>query len=158
MERQLRAFVENYNSKNEQKDREPWDEEVDIESLLKNLDNYSYLEGKTLKQTKQEIYDSLLEFNEELRERYYTQLEEYRYVEKVCDLCLGVYTKFFIGVSESTKVKGGILVKVDVYEDKISLLCKNGAHFQRYSFNDCLVFQKLSLDEKMVLLSSEYIA
>uniref|UniRef100_A0A6C0I134 Uncharacterized protein n=1 Tax=viral metagenome TaxID=1070528 RepID=A0A6C0I134_9ZZZZ len=132
-------------------------EKMDIEKILENSDEYSYLEGKSLKQLSQDNYDSLLAYPEELREHYYKQLEEYRLVEKVCDLRLGIYTKFlFEKYCKSKKGKGGILVKIDVLEDKISLLCKNGAYFQRYSFNDFIVFQKLSLDEKLVLLSFDY--
>jgi hypothetical protein len=128
--------------------------EFDIENLLKNLENYSYLEGKSLTDISQEIYDSLLAFRKEDIERYYQQLQDYRFVEKVCDLRLGIYTKFLD--SSHKKGKGGILVKIDVLEDKISLLCKNGIQFQRYSFNDSIVYQKLSLDEKMILLSFDY--
>ena len=116
----------------------------------------SYLEEKTLKDISQEIYDSLQVFEEECREKYYLQLAgDFRYVERVCDLRLGVYTKCLTIFGKKVG-KGGILVKVDVYEDKISLLCKLGAYFQRHSFNDSVVFQKMSLDEKMVLVSNEY--
>lgn len=130
-------------------------EKIDLQKLLENANRDSlYLEGKTMKDILQEIYDSLLIFSEENREKYYTQLEGYRYIEKVCDLRLGIYTKC-LSIENKTG-KGGILVKVDVYEDKISLLCKNGCYFQRHSFNDSIIFQKLSLEEKMVLLSCEY--
>jgi hypothetical protein len=132
-------------------------EKLDIEKILENTTNYSYLEGKSVKQMSQDNYDSLLAYPEELREHYYKQLEEYRLVEKVCDLRLGMYTKILSeNYCKVKKGKGGILVKVDVFEDKISLLCKNGAYFQRYSFNDFIVFQKISLEEKLVLLSYEY--
>ena len=110
----------------------------------------AYLEGKTLKDISQEIYDSLLGFSD--KEKYYKQLEDYRYIDKVCDLRLGSYTKIYI----NSKWKGGILTKIDVYEENISLLLKNKSCFQRYSFNDSIVYQKLSLDEKMILLSYEY--
>jgi hypothetical protein len=131
-------------------------EELDLAKILENVQIESYLEGKTMKDVSQEIYDSLLVFTDEVqREKYYTQLVDYRYVEKVCDLRLGVYTKCLSVVGNKVG-KGGILVKVDVYEDKISLLCKTGAYFQRHSFNDSVIFQKLSLEEKMVLFSCDY--
>jgi hypothetical protein len=110
----------------------------------------AYLEGKTLKDISLELYDSLLRFSD--KEKYYKQLEDYRYVEKVCDMRLGIYTKIYI----NEKWKGGILTKIDVYEENISVLLKNKLSFQRYSFNDSIVYQKLCLDEKMVLLSYEY--
>jgi hypothetical protein len=140
------------------------DEDInDLSSLLNEIaetsvanSSSSYLEGKTLTNISQEIYDSLQGFSDEFREKYYEQLAgEFRYVEKVCDLRLGVYTKCLTILGKKVG-KGGILVKVDVYEDKISLLCKMGAYFQRHSFNDSVVFQKMSLDEKMVLISNEY--
>ena len=56
----------------------------------------------------------------------------------------------------SNKWSGGILVKIDVYEKNISILLKNGQFFQRYSFNDCCVYQKISLEEKMILYSNDY--
>jgi hypothetical protein len=129
---------------------------MDVDASSSSLSSSSYLEGKTLKDISQEIYDSLEVFGEECREKYYLQLTgEFRYVERVCDLRLGVYTKCLTTVGKKAG-KGGILVKVDVYEDKISLLCKMGAYFQRHSFNDSIIFQKMSLDEKMVLVSNEY--
>jgi hypothetical protein len=147
---EMKSLFENAKKENESNELS----KIDIETILQNSENYSYLEGKSLNIVSQEIYDSLLVYPGNLIEHYYQQLvEDYRFVEKVCDLRLGIYTKFLDG---SQKAKGGILVKIDVYEDKISLLCKNGIHFQRYSFNDCLVYQKLSLEEKMVLLSFDY--
>jgi len=130
-------------------------EKLDLQKILENTDRESYLEGKTMKDISQEIYDSLLALPDDLREKYYTQLEDYRYVEKVCDLRLGIYTKCLGNVNNKLG-RGGVLLKVDVYEDKISLLLKTGPYFQRHSFNDSVVFQKISLEEKMVLLSCEY--
>ena len=127
------------------------DEDINknIENMLANSEIYSYLEGKTLCDISLEIYDSLDFLSE--REKYYKQLEDYRYVEKICDLRLGIYTKIY-----SNKWSGGILVKIDVYEKNISILLKNGQFFQRYSFNDCCVYQKISLEEKMILYSNDY--
>lgn len=127
------------------------DEDINknIENMLANSEMYSYLEGKTLLDISSEIYDSLEFFSE--KEKYYKQLEGYRYVEKICDLRLGVYSKIY-----SNKWSGGILVKIDVYEKNISILLKNGQFFQRYSFNDCRVYQKMSLEEKMILCSYNY--
>jgi len=122
-----------------------------VEHILSNSSEYSYLEFKTMKDISQEIYDSLFEFVD--KEKYYKQLEEYRYVEKVCDLRLGTYTKCF---TKKKEWKGGILIKIEVFEENISILCKNGAYFQRYSFNDSIVYQKLSLEEKMILVSYDY--
>ena len=130
-------------------------EKLDLQKILENTERESYLERKTMKDISQEIYDSLLAFPDDLREKYYTQLEDYRYVEKVCDLRLGVYTKC-LGIVNNKLGRGGVLLKVDVYDDKISLLLKTGPYFQRHSFNDSVVFQKISLEEKMVLLSCEY--
>lgn len=131
--------------------QEMMDEDINkkIENLLANSEMYSYLEGKTLAIISSEIYDSLEMFSE--KEKYCKQLEDYRYVEKICDLRLGIYTKIY-----SNKWGGGILVKIDVYEKNISILLKNRQFFQRYSFNDCLVYQKMSLEEKMVLYSYDY--
>ena len=148
------SFLQNFTN-NELMEEIEEIEKIDLQKILENTNRESYLEGKTLKDVSQEIYDSLLVFSEDLREKYYTQLSDYRYVEKVCDLRLGVNTKCFC-IHENKVGKGGFLVKVDVYEDKISLLCKNGAYFQRHSFNDSVVFQKMSVEEKMVLLSCEY--
>jgi hypothetical protein len=117
----------------------------------------SYLEKKTMNRVSQDIYDYLLNMNElseEDRDKYYKQLQGYRWVDKVCDLRLGKYTKCFV---HGKSGGGGILVKIDVYEENISLLCKIGTHFHRYSFNETSVFQKLSLEEQMILLSNEYL-
>ena len=46
---------------------------------------------------------------------------------------------------------GGIVVDVKFLDNGTHILCKNGPRFIQYKFDDCLTFQKLSVDEQMVL-------
>ena len=46
---------------------------------------------------------------------------------------------------------GGIVVDVKFLDNGTHILCKNGLRFIQYKFDDCLTFQKLSVDEQMVL-------
>ena len=46
---------------------------------------------------------------------------------------------------------GGIVVDVKFLDNGTHILCKNGPRFIQYKFDDCLTFQKLSVDEQMML-------
>lgn len=123
---------------------------------LENLDR-SYLDGKSMRDISQEIYDVLVErlhSNPEQLQTYYKKLEGYRLVERVCDLRMGTQLRPLL-LSDMRLAAGGILVKIDVQDEGVGLLCKSRGHFQRYSFNHCLVFHKLTVDEQMILVANE---
>ena len=46
---------------------------------------------------------------------------------------------------------GGIVVDVKFLENGTQILCKNRQRFIQYKFDDCITFQKLTMDELLIL-------
>ena len=75
----------------------------------------------------------------------------YQYINRVCDIRLG---RFIRSIKKGTSIlhRGGILSSIDVKDSGVVLLCRNVKNgFFRLKWDDCLLFQQLSLEEKMIL-------
>ena len=73
-------------------------------------------------------------------------MKEYTYVEDVDFLILGRYIRWVYTDNLKKIYNGGFLVSVD----STTLLCKNRMSLFTISFDDALVFQKKSIDERIV--------
>ena len=77
-----------------------------------------------------------------------TIVTEYTYIEDVDDLILGRFIRW-VYTDELTKLyPGGFLVSVDSKTNVV--LCKNRNRFFTVAFEVAFVFQKMSLDERIV--------
>ena len=74
--------------------------------------------------------------------------QEYTYVDDVDSLILGRYIRWVYTDDLKKMYNGGFLVSVDPHTNV--LLCKNRMALFTVSFEDALVFQKLSLDERII--------
>jgi hypothetical protein len=75
-------------------------------------------------------------------------IKEYTYVDDVDFLILGRYIRWVYTDNLKKIYNGGFLVSVDPHTNV--LLCKNRMALFTISFEDALVFQKKSLDERIV--------
>ena len=73
-------------------------------------------------------------------------MKEYTYIEDVDFLILGRYIRWVYTDNLKKIYNGGFLVSVD----SNTLLCKNRMALFTISFEDALVFQKKTLDERIV--------
>jgi len=61
-------------------------------------------------------------------------------------------------INQKSLTNGGILMNIKIENSGVQLLCRNNANrFFNIKFDDCLVFQKLSMEEQLILMSYEYI-
>lgn len=136
---------------------------IDVDELLDKIENETteYLENKTLSNISETVYETLTEYlplkNEnEIIEQYCKKLSGYRYVERICDLRQGIYIRW-IKHGETKLHNGGIAVNVKI-GDEIQIVCKTAlGHFLSLKFNECIVFQKLTMEEQLILMSYDYI-
>ena len=136
---------------------------IDVDELLDKIENETteYLENKTLKNISEMIYDILNEYDvlkndNEIIQQYCNKLAGYRYVERICDLRQGVYIRW-IKMGTTKLHNGGIAVNVKI-GDEIQIVCKTAlGHFISLKFNDCIIFQKLTMEEQLILMSYHYI-
>tara|TARA_B100000482_G_C12612541_1_gene299707 strand:+ start:155 stop:580 length:426 start_codon:yes stop_codon:yes gene_type:complete len=136
---------------------------LDISSLLKALDNDNNenimdLDLDKIQKMKHNIL-SELELSENKYSSIMNSLREYKYIDEIPDLDYGHYIRW-IPLKNPTNIKltnGGILCDIKVNE-QVSLLCKNRSNrFFQIKLDECLVFQKLSEQEKIILNVINYL-
>jgi len=130
------------------------EETLDIASILSNSEKMEYLEGKTTADIHRDVFDALRDLpgmDPTHLEECCSKLAGYRYIDKLCDLQTGRGVRW-LRKDTLNIVQGGILIRVEFEDDKVKLLCKNHRYFFRGVFDDCVVFQKLSTEEQLILL------
>jgi len=133
---------------------------IDIDKLLNTIENKNneFLENKTMKMVIQEIYEIInaLHTNPETVEGTCKKLAEYRHVDEIRELHKGKFVRW-ISKKTPTKVNnGGIVMDIKFNDNGIHILCKNSQNrFLQYKFDECFTFQKMTLEEQLILLSYE---
>jgi hypothetical protein len=139
---------------------------IDVDALLAKIegeDNH-YLENKTLTDISTDIFDAVSELNvsDDLASNFCERLAGYRYVERVCDLRNGKMMRWIkrptsLPLNQKSLTNGGILMNIKIENSGVQLLCRNNAYrFFNIKFDDCLVFQKLTMEEQLIVMSYEY--
>ena len=133
---------------------------IDIDALIKKMENNHYLENKSLDDVSKEIFDAIhslgcSEEDEENQQKICMRLSGYRLVDRICDLRNGRLVRWIKKKNPKILTNGGLLVNVSIENTGVKLLCKNNMNrFFNFFFDDCLVFQKLSVEEQIVLMAS----
>tara|TARA_B110000008_G_scaffold184306_1_gene183172 strand:- start:652 stop:1077 length:426 start_codon:yes stop_codon:yes gene_type:complete len=136
---------------------------LDISSLLKALDNDNNenimdLDLDKIQKMKHNIL-SELDLTDDKYNSMMNSLREYKYIDEIPDLDYGHYIRW-ISLKNPANIKltnGGILCDIKV-NDQVSLLCKtNSNRFFQIKLDECLVFQKLSEQEKIILNVINYL-
>jgi len=136
---------------------------INIDELLDNIENETteYLENKTLGDISKSVFEILSEYtfeNESLGKdvikKYYEKLSGYRYVEKVCDLRQGIFIRW---IRNKTLMNGGILISIH-FGENVQIVCKTVlGRFISLRFDECIIFQKLTTEEQLILMSYDYL-
>ena len=121
-------------------------------------DNNQYLQDKTNKIIQQEIIESLKHLVEE-NESYLKKLSGYRFVDEIDQLHIGKFTRWIPKYEDETRlVVGGFVTNLDYTDNGILLTVKTWQNqILKVVFDQCLLYQKLSPDEKLVLLAADYL-
>ena len=134
---------------------------INIEELLSNIDDdkYDYLIDKTTEDLSLEIVDALQPFANTLSpdtiESYCNKLIGYRVIDRICELHLGKHIRW-IKKNGLSLTNGGILVNIRICDDCVLLNCKTSQYkFFNIRFEECVVFQKLSFEEQLIILSND---
>lgn len=110
-----------------------------------------YLDGKTFMVLRDEI-ENILKFNKIEPREFMEKLDGYRYVDEIHELFRGKYIRW-IRKKTHKITNGGMLMDIKFLEEGVQILCRNSANrFIQFKLDDCLVFQKLT-DEEWMLLS-----
>lgn len=128
---------------------------IDIEAVLKKTDDVHYIEGKTVADLSKEVFDVInpLEISEENKHDICQRLIGYRWVDRLCDLRSGRLVRW---VKKGCLTNGGLLMNVKIENTGVILLCKNNVgRFFSIKWDESVVFQKLTMEEQLVLMANE---
>ena len=130
---------------------------IDVDALLEKIGENNYLEGKTLENISEEIYETLNSIEKLEKENlkiYCLRLMGYQLIDRICDLRNGRLIRW-VKLSNGTLTNGGLLMNVKIEDKGVILLCKNNTNrFFNVRFDDCIVFQKLSMEEQIILMAN----
>lgn len=149
---------------------------MNIEELLNSIENEKndYLENKTMDDIIKENFETISELDislEHTRELC-NRLIGYRYVDEIHELHKGKHIRWIRINNASNQIgslndkickmpiltNGGILVNIKFLDNGVHLICKNSQNrFIQYKFDDSITFQKLSIEEQLLLMAYENI-
>ena len=123
---------------------------------IENENNKSILNltTKVIKERKEEILNEI-PVNKKERSQLKKKLKEYRYIDEMHELHIGAFIRWikFNSDNEVSITNGALLTDV-LFEDNIQLLLKNNMNrFFKVNFNDNLIFQKITDQEKIILFA-----
>jgi hypothetical protein len=131
---------------------------IDIDELLRVTENdkNDYLNNKTLDDVLDENIKAIkkLKLPKGETTELCDKLVGYRLVDKIFDIHKGKHIRWIRTGRKITN--GAIVVDVKFMDNGTHILCRNpqGRMFQ-INFNECLVFQKLSVGEQLILMAYE---
>ena len=137
--------------------------DLDINVLLKTLDNdkTSYLENKTVDdflKENMEIVKSIDGINKDNVRSICDKLVSYRYVENLFDLHKGKHIRWIrLNSADKKLTNGGMVMNITFLDNGTHVLCRNSANkFIQIKFDDCVIFQKFTTNELLILLTYQY--
>ena len=91
---------------------------------------------------------------------YHTKLKDYRYVDDLSDIQYGRYIRW-INLNNPNNIKltnGGLIIDIKILESGIHVVCKNNMNNRfQIKIDECVIFQKLSDQEKIILSVLDYL-
>lgn len=132
---------------------------IDIQNLLDSIEHEKndYLENKTLTSVHDDTIESLkeLELSEDDIKQTFKKLIEYRYVEEINELHTGKHIRW-IRKTNKKLTNGGIIMDIKFLDTGTQVLCRNACNkFIQIKFDECIIYQKLSVEEQLILLAYE---
>jgi hypothetical protein len=138
---------------------------MDVEQLVKALDNDENehlinMTSEKLNNMKREILTEIQLSPKEVAE-YMQKLKEYKYIDEMNHIRHGSFIRW-IPISDPENIhlaSGGIICDIKITDTGVHLVCKNFArkHYQ-IKMDECLVFQKLSGQEQVLLSALDHLA
>lgn len=137
---------------------------LNIQQLLSALENdeHSNLINTSYEKIAKDKNDILqqLQFTTEKLKTYHNKLKDYMYIDELNDLKYGQYVRW-INIKNPENLKltnGGIFIEVKLLDTGTHMMVKNNMNriFQ-VNMDQCIIFQKLSDQEKIILLALKYL-
>ena len=141
------------------------DNTLDMDSLLHALDNENNSSIGDLTTEKIQTYKNnalqQLQLPREMLKQYHKKLKNYRLVEDLPDVQYGHHIRWIL-LKDPNNIKltnGGIICDIRVFNQQVHIRCKNNLNrIMQIILDECLVFQKLSDQERVILDVLDYLA
>lgn len=137
---------------------------IDIDELLKNMEKNSYLENKTLQNLLDEKIEILNTLKISLKEKkeLLDKLADYRYIQNIYELHKGKHIRWIRKNDKNTlRISNGSPVTDIIFTDNGTNIQCIGYGFKprifQIKWDDCIIFQKLSVHEQLILMVQDYI-
>lgn len=137
---------------------------LNIAEILNALDNdeHSNLINTSFENIAKDKNDILqqLQLGKDDLKTMHKKLKDYRYIEELNDLKYGQYLRW-INIRDPEKIyltTGGIFLDLKLLDTGTHLVCKNNRNrvFQ-IKLDECIIFQKLSEQEQIILQVFQYV-
>jgi hypothetical protein len=134
---------------------------IDIDKLLETIENdkNDYLENKTIKSITNEIYKTIqqIQIPQKTRYEYCKKLVGYRLVDDVHELHKGKHIRWIRESSPTLALtNGGMVMDIKFLDNGTHVLCMSaGNRFIQIKFDDCIIFQKMTIEEQLILMAYE---
>lgn len=131
--------------------------QIDINDIISKVDERqnAYLKNETLHSVSKTIYEvlsDLEDIEEDKVKQYCEKLKGYRYIDNLCDLRAGLYIRWISLGDSNISLTNGAFFQSSKIGENINILCKNSRNrFFTIHYDDCIIFQKLSIEEEIIL-------
>ena len=139
-------------------------DELDIDEILKTMDDdkYEYLMGLTTKKIRALNRKVLRSYSKQQIKEWIGKLEGYKYVDSIDEIKYGKYIRWIpihINAQPLTLTTGGIVCEIKITETGVNVVCKNfmNRYFQ-IVLDECIVFQKLTAQELILLSALDHLS
>jgi hypothetical protein len=137
---------------------------IDINNLLTALDNEKNdsIMNLTTAKIQETIFGILkeLHLDREILIDYFKKLKGYKYVDEINDLKYGGFIRW-IPLTDPTHLplnQCGIICDIIISDEGVYIVCKNFMHrHYRFKMDECLIFQKLSAQEMVILSALDHL-
>lgn len=86
------------------------------------------------------------------------KLKEYRHVDELHEFQIGRFIRW-INLSTQTFTNGGFIVRIDIEKNGAILTCKNKFNtFFTIKVDECIIFQKITQQEHILLAAMEHLS
>ena len=135
-----------------------------MDFLLKALDNSTHenlsnITSSIISKEKNDILQNLHLPVSTLKD-YNKKLKQYRYVDELDDFKMGYYIRW-INIKNPDNIKltsGAILLDIKIINDSSYAIVKTKyKNLFKINLNECVIFQKLSNQEKIILKAIDYV-
>ena len=139
---------------------------IDIEEILEKEEQFDYLKGKTIQSITEEIFEKINGLNlspdptkdQERKKEWCDKLIGYRFISELYELHKGKLVKNITKSEPPMLQMKGKMVNVKFLNNGTHIVCMLGRNrYSQYLFSDYLTFQKLSLEEQVILQANEFL-